>query len=74
MIKAVLYQNYLIEETVAQKMSHKKRFSPDIFMHILKRQIFIYWPIFMKFGGILPGYKRQLSVPKNHVVILSHVC
>ena len=28
----------------------------------------------MKFGGILPGYKRQLSVPKNYVVILSHVC
>ena len=74
MIKAVLYQNYLIEETVAKKMSHKKRSSPDIFMHILKRQIFIYWPIFMKFGGILTGYKRQLSVPKNHVVILSHVC
>ena len=54
MIKAVLYQNYLIEETVAKKMSHKKRFSPDVFKHILERQIFIYWPILMKFGGILP--------------------
>ena len=54
MIKAVLYQNLLIEETVAKKLSHKKRFSPDVFMHILKCQIFIYWPIFMKFGGILP--------------------
>ena len=40
MIEAVLYQNYLIEETVAKKMSHKKRFSPDVLMHILKRKNF----------------------------------
>ena len=73
-MEVVLYQKYFLEETNATKMSHKKHLSPDIFMHIFTRQIFIYWSFLWNFGAYYLDIKDIFRYKRKYAVTLLYEC